>query len=1260
MSSKGGAPLEFSLSSPLDMGILPYGNELYVRFDAPVSRVQHDLRFDAAQSPNQTISIPTSRAGTYYILVYSADLASSTRTQTATVLARSPRFSIASISPERAGNAGNVTLTISGFMLSSLMSAWLVPDENHTSVVNVSAIAVWSITPTTAYVTFSCAGLVSGSYFIALKTRALSGIELHAVSPVPLLLRPAVLQPIQLRTSPSVFFRPGTFGVYTISLHNTGDNDVVTPVVRVNTSANAGFRFAGSSDAFSSEPKLLYLFPSDRQPAGVYPPGTYAQFSFEITGSVDRPSFGIEAVLMADTAIPLPLATNASLLLPQRLPSPQADQMVQAVFANLLGHTMADLKWALSAVANNLSAARQFSMDFFELCAALAMCASNDLPLLSLDNNLVVSDSASSMPGGAPLFYRRLLTDTVSRTRLGVLGASWSHNWESRVESRNDSALLLLHQGIVWVLQRNSSSAALFVDDFGGKFISGGPDLQGCFSPSPTRLQSFCYFSNGSLSTAQQEDGTLLSTIWIENRLASIVHPTRGPLLILEYDLANLLMSMTDVGGRIRVRYEYATLPFLGLSQLQRVSRSSSGDAEAETVQQISYTYNADGLLASTVFPDATSERRVWTEAGVVVSVIKCPHADFTSTANCSIALNTSPSQAGSPLSRVWRDPDTDGMNHVFRDSSGGLAVIANAEQQVVITSDANGEPIAISVGEQTHKIDCSNSSVCSITAPDGGNIMLQTNVDEVTGDRNSTIIDARGIVALSRTVNANRSNVTITYPDGTTEVTITSSDRKRTEKTKRSGGTIVEDYTEDGLLLIRDLSQEGRHVVFSYEPEQITGTVWTESSPRTTTVRLAKDTLTSVASVDNCTAVYAMNYSFSVDIKTLSWSWYADSDSIQASVAITKQPSGDTAQVEALVRSATNSTLSRSVVAAKFDHQGSKTTILLGNGVVARFWRSPGDTILALEYVRSDHEDHLLFAVNYTYNSNREMIMTELTLNGSTFVTSYEYDSLSQLTAARTATETTIFQYDLSGNRLFASDSASPVPETYYKTNVLNQYTQMGDTAVIHDLDGRLIALVHHDTGDAHHMTNFSWNQIDQLAGLSSPNEGDFSFAYDAFGNLDTVTDLTQGLRHRFAVDPFGPDGMQVMAIRTVNLSEDTTAAVVYHYIHSEHGLHCRVGPEGDIEYYAFDAVGNIIGMMDESGQIIAQYQYDAFGRVTVLSESGQSVSIWRSLWTNGSWDRTHLHARSLLSPKARSLLVTRPCWPERKPKNELLPLRE
>ena len=207
------------------------------------------------------------------------------------------------------------------------------------------------------------------------------------------------------------------------------------------------------------------------------------------------------------------------------------------------------------------------------------------------------------------------------------------------------------------------------------------------------------------------------------------------------------------------------------------------------------------------------------------------------------------------------------------------------------------------------------------------------------------------------------------------------------------------------------------------------------------------------------------------------------------------------------------------------------------------------------------------------TYDANG--YVTGISYNGDTYA--YEYDSVGRL----------------------AKEMKNGVA-TSYVYNSANNITQAGNKTFVYDTQGRLVQ-VGGDTFSYDTMGNpivykgnlFTWEQGRKLAS-GTLNNNDFEYDYD--GN---------GMRFRKVVNnattEYYYNGDQL-------IMESRNGLRIY-YIYGETGIEGLIyGSNTRGIAYSFDknTLGDVVALRDEDGNVVATYEYDAWGNVTVYDEWG------------------------------------------------------
>ena len=187
------------------------------------------------------------------------------------------------------------------------------------------------------------------------------------------------------------------------------------------------------------------------------------------------------------------------------------------------------------------------------------------------------------------------------------------------------------------------------------------------------------------------------------------------------------------------------------------------------------------------------------------------------------------------------------------------------------------------------------------------------------------------------------------------------------------------------------------------------------------------------------------------------------------------------------------------------------------------------------------------------------------------------------------------VFNVDELGNRTsVATDddgvgSNSPSSESY-TANVMNEYTAVGSTSITYDDNGNIL------------------------------NNGTYAFAYDYRNQVVSVTGTS--LAVGFEYDVFGRrtekivngvstfyyyDGMQVVE----EYSSSTATNFDKQYVYGG-GIDMPLWMRTTTATYHYfqDAQGNVRSMVDDSGNIVEHYEYDAYGDVTIYDGSGNVLT--------------------------------------------------
>ncbi len=282
-----GGTLEIALDSAATSG----ANELYVRFDDVPSASDFDYKHLGGAVPDQQVVIPTTEAGTYYLLVRNINTGAASYSLTSNFLP----FSIRSVSPGTVGNAGFATLLIRG--------AQFAPEDIVTlTAPDGSPIAIDNLVfqdAATLYASFDFTGFTAGAYDVSIDntlgaiTTAFDVVSVVAADP------PVVA----VKLIPPGFLRRGRIFTTTLTATNTGSNDAVIPLLLLDSNGKAELGFSPDSLVNTS----LSVVPRvEDGPTGTLRPGetwSLTVFGQLVAGASSPVNFTLDAFENSDSPI---------------------------------------------------------------------------------------------------------------------------------------------------------------------------------------------------------------------------------------------------------------------------------------------------------------------------------------------------------------------------------------------------------------------------------------------------------------------------------------------------------------------------------------------------------------------------------------------------------------------------------------------------------------------------------------------------------------------------------------------------------------------------------------------------------------------------------------------------------------------------------------------------------------------------------------------------------------------------------------------
>ncbi len=331
--------LDFTLTGPSGAT-----NELYVSFGNVPTTQSFDARGIRPGSANQSVSLASAQAGTYYVLVYGASVPSA---ESFTLTASTAGFSLTSVSPTQGSNTGQVTLSIYGAQFD---------DNSQPQLVDSAGV---TIKPLAVYYTDS--GLISATFDLTGLPTGAAGVQVvntgGATETLPAGFKIIAGSPGQLVTNLSApsSVRLGRDFTITVQYANDGDTDLLAPVMHL---SGLGFsELSFTPDMSNPATSLDLVGVNSTGPAGILPPGS--QGSVTIYG--EATSTGQDDFHLSIGEYPaVPIDWSAIKPLIQPLDSNLSDAEWDALFAQLqtdIGPTWNDYQQAVSTDATLFPAA---------------------------------------------------------------------------------------------------------------------------------------------------------------------------------------------------------------------------------------------------------------------------------------------------------------------------------------------------------------------------------------------------------------------------------------------------------------------------------------------------------------------------------------------------------------------------------------------------------------------------------------------------------------------------------------------------------------------------------------------------------------------------------------------------------------------------------------------------------------------------------------------------------------------------------------
>ncbi len=278
-------------------------NELYVSFGTMPTRASYDFRFGQPLAANQLITVPSTQAGTYYLLTYGASVPGGPENYALT--ASLIPFSVTAVTP---GTVSNTALPIDGGTFDratvAITGARFDRDTTFQLVQGMTVIPAAAVTVqdgATSFATFNLAGVAAGTYDV--QATHLDGTTVRLTG--GLTVTGGAAGQLDTHLSAPARALVNRVDLLQVVSANTGGNDVPAPLVFVTSPSNTPI---GLTTAGIAANQNVYFLPANPSgPGGVLSPGSQGSVSvyFHTPATAGAPNDFQYVTATADNTQPL-------------------------------------------------------------------------------------------------------------------------------------------------------------------------------------------------------------------------------------------------------------------------------------------------------------------------------------------------------------------------------------------------------------------------------------------------------------------------------------------------------------------------------------------------------------------------------------------------------------------------------------------------------------------------------------------------------------------------------------------------------------------------------------------------------------------------------------------------------------------------------------------------------------------------------------------------------------------------------------------
>ncbi|CAC5402582.1 unnamed protein product [Mytilus coruscus] len=552
--------------------------EIKVKYGKEATDVDFDFVSDDPFKSNQTITIPMTKSGSYYLLVTTTDSGQHVSSVNVNLLVKLARFEILRIFPTRAIPLGNATLKIEGT---------LFPEEVIITLFNETSgelrpLKIFRFSSTLLYATFDFRFTDKGQRFSLNLTNSLTGNTTVFEDAIEISTGEVGKVSAQIDVPNALL--PGQRGLMYLYLKNIGDTDIVSPLIFIRTNGIAHLNVESDSEEAQYWKHNIIIAGSKNTPGGVLPPGASYRFVFNVK-QVENSQIG-QSKISVNLIKPLKETNHVYLSIKDQLRTSdlndEAWDRIWDNFIKLIGTSWYSLNWKVSEVMNQLSLAGRNVIQLSDVISLLLDMAGghNEDITLTQENDIIVRRKSRNLV----LDFRRFLSSKIfSRYHKSVMGRGWMlPYWSTNLNAVLYDEANVTFSGISYIFTRQVDG--IYQNKYLGELLVSSNDTNNLTYTYTDKVdgREYIYSNETGLLIAIKSihDNSYVNLHYKDSQLQQIEH-SDGPYLVMtynergfinwvelrndsdneqgciyDYDMENDWLISSDVNGKI-TRYEY-------------------------------------------------------------------------------------------------------------------------------------------------------------------------------------------------------------------------------------------------------------------------------------------------------------------------------------------------------------------------------------------------------------------------------------------------------------------------------------------------------------------------------------------------------------------------------------------------------------------------------------------------------------------------------------------------------------------------------